>query len=210
VLTTVVLDLGETLVDETSLWAGWADYLGVPTFTLYGVLGGLAARDEDHRRFLDAFRPGESWDELLAAKHAEIPWLLAESDLYDDAVPCLRQLKQNGWTVVVGGNQPKAFQQLVEQLDLPVDLITSSGELGVEKPAREFYEAIAGAAGATVAECVHVGDRVDNDVLGAASAGMTAVHVVRGPWGYLHADHPALTHQVRSLAELPALLEGLR
>src|SRR5690242_10190909 len=118
-MTTVVLDLGETLVDETSLWEGWAQWLGVPTFTLYGVLGGLAARGEDHRQFLNAFRPGEPWEETLAAKNAAMPWQFDEADLYDDALPCLRQLKDAGWRVVVGGNQPRAFQDLVERLDLP-------------------------------------------------------------------------------------------
>ncbi|MDX6219472.1 MAG: hypothetical protein QOJ48_1153 [Frankiales bacterium] len=209
-LTTVVLDLGETLVDETSLWQDWADFLGVPAFTFFGVLGGLAARDQDHRRFLDAFRPGETWEDVLAAKNRAAPWAMSRADLYLDAEPCLAELKTDGWQVVVGGNQPEAFQRLVQELALPVDLVTSSGELGVAKPDRAFYDALAGKAGVTTAQCVHVGDRVDNDVVGAAAAGMTPVHLVRGPWGFLHAADPGVKHQVRSLSELPALLRTLR
>lgn len=206
-LTTVVLDLGETLVDETSLWQGWAELLGVPAFTLFGVLGGLAARGEDHRRFLEAFRPGSSWEEVVPERG---PWALTRDDLYPDAEPCLAQLRADGWQVVVGGNQPTALQRRVEQLQLPVDLVVSSDELGVAKPAAGFYAAVAARVGATTAECVHVGDRVDNDVLGAVAAGMTAVHLVRGPWGVLHAGHPGVEHQVGSLDELPALLSRLR
>ena len=208
--TTVVLDLGETLVDETSMWRGWAEYLGVPEFTLFGVLGGLAARAEDHQLFLDAFRPGADWAQTRAAKEKVTPWALTRADLYPDAESCLAQLQEDGWRVVVGGNQPEAFQRLVEQLDLPVDMVTSSAELGVAKPEPAFYEAVAARAGVATHECVHVGDRVDNDVVGAARAGMTPVHVVRGPWGFLHAGDPAVTHQVRTLAELPLLLRALR
>jgi HAD superfamily hydrolase (TIGR01549 family) len=209
-LTTVVLDLGETLVDETSMWQGWADFLCVPAFTLFGVLGGLAAREEDHRGFLTTFRPDADWAEVRAAKEQVTPWTMTRRDLYPDAEACLGDLREDGWRVVVGGNQPVSFQRLVEGLELPVDLVTSSGELGADKPEKAFYEAIAARAGVRVDECVHVGDRVDNDVVGAANAGMTAVHLVRGPWGYLHADHPAVQHQVPSLIELPGLLRTLR
>lgn len=209
-LTTVVLDLGETLVDETSMWQSWADYLGVPAFTLFGVLGGLAARGQDHRLFLEAFRPGAEWDEVRAAKEQTSPWVMTRTDLYPDAEPCLAQLRQDGWHVVVGGNQPESFQRLVKELELPVDLVTSSGELGVAKPDQAFYEAVAAKAGVRTTQCVHVGDRVDNDVVGAARAGMTPVHVRRGPWGLLHAQDPAITHQVPALTELPALLRRLR
>lgn len=208
--TTVVLDLGETLVDETSMWHGWADFLGVPAFTLFGVLGGLAARGANHRLFLDAFLPGADFEQTRAAKERVTPWVMTRADLYSDAEPCLAQLKDEGWRVVVGGNQPEAFQRLVEELDLPVDLVTSSGELGFEKPDRAFYAAVAARAGVEVEACVHVGDRVDNDVVAAAHAGMAAVHVVRGPWGFLHAGDPAITNQVRSLDELPELLRAMR
>ena len=35
----MVFDLGETLVDETRYWAGWAEELGVPALTLSALLG---------------------------------------------------------------------------------------------------------------------------------------------------------------------------
>jgi hypothetical protein len=34
----VVFDVGETLVDETRLWAGYGAQTGVPVFTLMGFL----------------------------------------------------------------------------------------------------------------------------------------------------------------------------
>ena len=191
-LSTVIFDVGETLWDETNLWEGWARWLDVPTFTLYGVLGGLVARGQDHLDLLEIFRPGQSREVLLAAKRREIPATLGPDDLYADAEPCLREVAADDWQVVVGGNQPTWFQSLVAQLDLPVDVITSSGELGAAKPSTEFFLAMARRAGVRPHACVHVGDRVDNDVIGALAVGMTVIHLRRGPWGYLHANDPAL------------------
>jgi FMN phosphatase YigB (HAD superfamily) len=207
---TVVFDVGETLADETRLWAGWASWLGVPEFTLYGVLGGLAARGEDHQRFVSMIKPGASFEEERAAKEAAGQAWGFGIDLYPDAEPCLRALRDEGWRVVVGGNQPVAVQELIERHGLPVDAIVSSGGLGVAKPDPGFFVAAAAAVGADVSECVHVGDRVDNDVVAARAAGMTPVHVRRGPWGVLHGDDPAIDLQVSSLLELPDLLRALR
>lgn len=210
-MNTALFDVGETLVDETRLWAGWAKWLGVPEFTLYGVLGGLAARGEDHQLFLELLRPGAVLADEVAAKDAAgLGWDLAERDLYRDAVPCLTALAADGWRIVVGGNQPAAVQRLIAGLGLPVDLVVSSGGLGATKPSTEFFVRAAAAAGVPVGDCVHVGDRVDNDVVAARAAGMTPVHVRRGPWGLLHADSVAVDRQVSSLAELPELLRGLR
>ena len=208
-MNTVVFDVGETLVDETRLWAGWAEWLGVPAFTLYGVLGGLAARGEDHRRFVPLLKPGATFEAERTAKAAAgMEW--DGIDLYPDAVPCLEALRGDGWQIVVGGNQPQGVERLVRELHLPVDAVVSSGGLGAEKPSAGFFVGAAAAVGAAVSDCVHVGDRVDNDVVAARAAGMTPVHVRRGPWGLLHADDPAIDRQVSSLTELPELLRRLR
>ena len=212
-LTTVVFDVGETLVDETPSWSAWADWLGVPRFTLAAVMGGLVARGQDHRDVVPLLLPGRSFEDERAARTAAGDgW--PPPLLYPDALPCLLALRADGWRLVVGGNQPVAFQRLMEELDLPVDLVTSSGELGAEKPSREFYRRIAEAAGAAPEECVSVGDRVDNDVVGARAAGMTAVHLRRGPWGVLHGEDAVLgdaaVHQLDALDPLPQLLSGLR
>jgi HAD superfamily hydrolase (TIGR01509 family) len=207
VLTTVILDVGETLWDETSLWSGWAQWLGVPTFTLYGV---IVARGRDHREFLDVFRPGVDWDLAAEQKQRELPASLDPSNLYPDVVTSLQAVADDGWRVVVGGNQPAWFQGHVERLDLPAELVVSSGSLGAAKPSVDFFFAAAAAAGVAPQACVHVGDRVDNDVVAAQEAGMTAVHLRRGPWGYLFADDPAVQHQITDLTELLPLLRSLR
>ena len=50
-----------------------------------------------------------------------------------------------------------------------------------------------------------MGDRVDNDVGPAIAAGMVAVHIRRGPWGYLQ-EPPDAAIRITSLDELPGAL----
>lgn len=207
-LTTVVFDVGGTLVDETTQWEAWADWLGVAPFTLFGAMGGLIACGVDHRDVVSLLLPGRTFEgervARLAAGHRFPPPVL-----YDDAVPCLQALRADGWRLVVGGNQPVTYQQMLEALELPVDLVTSSGSLGAQKPSTAFFDRIASLAGVPVSGCVHVGDRADNDVVAAGGAGMTPVHVRRGPWGVLQ-PAPVGSRVVEDLAALPALLRSLR
>lgn len=95
-MNTVVFDVGETLVDETRQWASWASWLRVSTFTLYGVVGGLVARGEDHRAFLALLKPGASFAAERTAKGAAGHGWADAVDLYPDALDCLRAVKAAG------------------------------------------------------------------------------------------------------------------
>jgi HAD superfamily hydrolase (TIGR01509 family) len=186
----VVFDAGETLVDETGLWQRAADLAGVPRFTVMGILGGLISRGERHSRV---------W-ELLGVERPVADFELGE--LYPDALPCLADLRARGLRVGVVGNTPEAFEDVIRD---HADFVGSSARWGVEKPAAEFFERIVDEAGVAPDEIAYVGDRVDNDVLPALRAGMVAVHVRRGPWGFLHEPPPAAL-RAGSLAELPEVL----
>ena len=189
-LKAVVFDVGETLIDETGMWERAADAAGVPRFTLMGVLGGLAARGEHHNRV---------W-EILGVQHPASTW--GAEDFYPDALPCLDDLRGRGLRVAAAGNTPAETEEALRE---HVDVLGSSGRWGIEKPAPEFFGRIAALTALAPAEIAYVGDRVDNDVEPALAAGMTAVHVRRGPWGYLHDAPPAAIH-IRSLSELPEAL----
>lgn len=186
----VVFDVGETLVDETGMWERAADAAGVPRFTLMGILGGLAARGEHHRRV---------W-ELLDVEPAASTW--HPSEFYPDALPTLERLRSRGLRTAAVGNTPREAEELLRG---HVEVLGSSARWGVEKPASEFFERLSAAVHLSPVEIAYVGDRVDNDVEPALAAGMTAVHVRRGPWGYLH-EPPAEAIRIRSLEELGAAL----
>jgi HAD superfamily hydrolase (TIGR01509 family) len=188
----VVFDVGETLIDESGMWERAAAAAGVPRFTLMGVLGGLAARGEPH---------GRTWEILGVAPPAS-RW--NEDDFYPDALPCLERLRAAGLRVGAVGNSPAESEDLLRS---HVDFVGSSGSWGIEKPSAAFFERVAAEAAVSPAELAYVGDRVDNDVEPALAAGMTAVHVRRGPWGHLH-EPPAAAISIRSLDELPRALGG--
>ena len=61
---------------------------------------------------------------------------------------------------------------------------------GGEKPSADFFNRIIAECGCAPGEIAYVGDRLDNDIRPALAAGMVAVFVRRGPWGYIHAHTP--------------------
>ena len=69
----VVLDVGETLIDETRIWSRWADRLGVSRFVMMGALGGMAALDRSHREAFELVRPGLDLTAELAAWERDEP-----------------------------------------------------------------------------------------------------------------------------------------
>jgi len=186
----VVFDVGETLIDETRLWERAADASGTPRFTLMGIVGGLAARGEHHRR---------AW-ELLGVEQPVATW--GSEDFYPDALPTLGALRQRGLRVGAVGNTLTAAEDLLRE---HVDLVGSSARWGVEKPKPAFFERIVSECGVPAEEIAYVGDRVDNDIEPALAAGMVAVHVRRGPWGHLH-EPPSAALRIDSLDELPEAL----
>jgi HAD superfamily hydrolase (TIGR01509 family) len=188
----IVFDVGETLIDESGMWERAADAAGVPRFTLMGVLGGLAARGEHH---------GRAW-EILGIEPSASTW--NEDDFYPDALPCLGRLRTAGLRVGAVGNTPAETEDL---LRAHVDFVGSSARWGIEKPSAAFFDRVAAEARVAPDELAYVGDRVDNDVEAALAAGMTAIHVRRGPWGHLH-EPPAAAIRIRSLDELPGALGG--
>ena len=74
-------------------------------------------------------------------------------------------------------------------------------------PQPEFFARVVAEAGAEPGEIAYVGDRVDFDVVPARAAGMVAVHIRRGPWGYLQPGREQADVCIDSLAELPEALE---
>jgi HAD superfamily hydrolase (TIGR01509 family) len=186
----VVFDVGETLIDETRMWERAADAAGVPRFTLMGVIGGLAARGEHHARV---------WN-VLGVEQPSPQW--GGVEFYPDALRCLAALRLRGVSVGIVGNTPEWIER---ELHPYADVVGSSARWGVEKPAPAFFERVAHELGRRANAIAYVGDRVDNDVVPAKRAGMFAVHIRRGPWGFLQ-DASAADARIESLDELPDVL----
>ncbi|MBA2624756.1 MAG: HAD family hydrolase [Acidimicrobiia bacterium] len=214
-VTTVLFDVGETLVDETRQWEGWARWLGVPPSWFFAALGAVIERGALHT---DVFAALDHPDIDVAAERerrldAGDPDEFDERDLYPDARACLDALTRQGLTVGIAANQPAHREAVVRRLFPGVDMVLLSGALGVEKPAPEFFDrALAALSIDDPAEVAYVGDRLDNDVLPALEAGMVGVHLRRGPWGVIHAMRPEAARasvRIDGLAELADALAGL-
>ena len=89
-----------------------------------------------------------------------------------------------------------------------VDAILVSGEFRIGKPDPRIFERALAMLDVAADRSVHVGDSLEADVAGARASGIGAVWVNRSgvpaPSGETKPDH-----QIRSLAELPALLDKL-
>jgi HAD superfamily hydrolase (TIGR01549 family) len=194
----VFFDVGETLVNEGRWWAELGRAVDVEPHVVWAAVGAVVDRGERHSRV---------WD-LLGVDRPEretVGW--EGADLYTDAVPCLERLRDAGYLVGLAGNIGREIEPFVERFELDLDYAAASHTLGVEKPAPAFFERLVAAAGFPAEEVAYVGDRIDNDVVPAAAAGMFAVHIRRGPWGYLQDGADQADARIASLDELPGIFE---
>src|ERR1700731_905435 len=99
-ITAVVFDVGETLINEARLWNGWAAYLGVRPDVFQSALDDVIAKGQHHRRVFERFNP--EFD--IHAARQERPArgdtdVLDAIDIYPDALPCLRRLRELGYVI---------------------------------------------------------------------------------------------------------------
>jgi HAD superfamily hydrolase (TIGR01509 family) len=208
----VVLDIGEVVIDETRVWTVWAELLGVSPGTLMAVLGAAVSQGGDHHDAFPHVAPNVEWSELEGEHEVRYGGFRSE-DVYPDVVPGLTALRALGLRVVLAGNQPERRAAQLRALGLPVDDLVTSDELGAEKPDPAFFAAVLGRLGVEDPSLVlYVGDRVDNDVLPAAEAGLATCWLTRGPWGQLQElpedVEPDLV--LEGLGELPELIAAWR
>ncbi|MEW5533365.1 HAD family hydrolase [Streptomyces virginiae] len=208
---TVVLDIGETLTRDDRYWGAWADWLDVPRHTLSALVGAVVVDGRDNADALRLLRPGIDINAEYAAREAAGRGeRLDETDLYEDVRPALSALRADGVRVVVAGNQSRRAGELLRALALPADLVVTSGDWKVSKPAPEFFEKVLAVSGSPAAETLYVGDHPANDIHPARAAGLRTAHIRRGPWGHWWADDPevrtAADWSINSLTDLPPLI----
>jgi HAD superfamily hydrolase (TIGR01549 family) len=169
------------------------------------ALGAAIARGGEHADVFEIFGIGaDEWMARLPEVERRYGGF-QEVDLYPDARRSLPALSAAGYRVAVLANQPARRTAELRALGIDPEVLAMSDELGVAKPAPAFFaRALELMGGAAAADVAYVGDRVDNDVVPAAAAGMRAVWIRRGPWGFIQSPptgtQPALV--VRSLDEL--------
>jgi HAD superfamily hydrolase (TIGR01549 family) len=198
----ICLDVGETLIDESRVWETWARIVGVTRFTFMAALGAMLARG---RPFDDvfAFLGVTNREEHRAAFNAAYGGF-QEGDLYPDAKPALDALRAAGYHLALIANQPAERTEELRFLGVRAEVMGMSAEMGVHKPAPEFFvEALRRMGDPEPTDVAYVGDRLDNDIHPAAAAGMRPVWIRRGPWAAITGDvPPAGTLVIDSLTAL--------
>ncbi|CAA9341446.1 MAG: hypothetical protein AVDCRST_MAG93-6671, partial [uncultured Chloroflexia bacterium] len=135
----VFFDVGETLIDETRQWGGWADWLQVPHLPFFAALGATIERGQHHQQVFEMFRPGfDLAREQAAREQAGVSFHFDQDDLYSDVRMCLETLHERGYMIGLAGNQPARAEAVLHALALPVDVVASSASWVLRNRPRLF------------------------------------------------------------------------
>jgi len=119
-------------------------------------------------------------DELMAK--ATERWLFTESDLYLDAKSCIEDIRETGAKIGIIANQAQTSLDALkrDQIAPLIDFFGISAIVGIEKPDPKIFQLALSELGSEAARTVHIGNRLDTDVLPAQSLGMRTVWILRG------------------------------
>lgn len=142
--------------------------------------------------------------ELLQSYHSLFAANVAS--LYNDTIPTLQQLKEDGYKLAIVSNWDTPLDPLAERLEIDkyFDAITSSHDERVRsaKPDPHIFEYTLNAVGVSSAETIHVGDTYEADIVGAVKIGIRPILIDR------EGTHTGLWHDtITSLNELPELIK---
>lgn len=203
----IVLDVGETIIDESRIWRTWADELDIPQATFMSAFGAIVARGQGYQD-LPSYFDIHDWRAHREVVDARIGGFSTD-DLYPDTIAAIAALREQGYKVAVIGNQPAHRHAELQALGVQPDVMAMSETMGVMKPDPTFFAITLDLLGDPDPSGVaYVGDRIDNDVVPSSAAGMRAVWLRRGPWGIVPEQVPVEADLVvSSLAELAERIE---
>jgi putative hydrolase of the HAD superfamily len=126
--------------------------------------------------------------------------------LYDDVVPALTNLREQGLILGLISNVDRDITSLYEGLGLAawLKVMVTSQEVGSNKPQPEIFLAALKQAGVKPPEAIYVGDQYQTDVVGASKVGMLGILLDRNSLLEEITDCP----KVRRLTEVAGYLSG--
>ena len=122
----------------------------------------------------------EGLSRLVRAKAPELERSIPP-ELYPDALPVLKKLKDEGLRVGLVSNATAKTRRTIEATGLAdiLDPIIISAEVKCLKPNPKIFRIALEAARARPEEAIHVGDIFESDVAGARNAGMEGILIDR-------------------------------
>jgi putative hydrolase of the HAD superfamily len=96
---------------------------------------------------------------------------------FPDTLPTLEELKKRGKILGIVSNWDSRLFGICKGLDLEryLDFVLASAVVGAAKPSPKIFEEALRQARVSPEEALHVGDSLEDDVLGAQQAGIHAV-----------------------------------
>jgi putative hydrolase of the HAD superfamily len=120
----------------------------------------------------------------------------ANFELYDDALPTLRALRERGIKIGVVSNSSRDVREFARHHALEIDAGISSFHHGKTKPHESIFRAVLELLEVEPEEALMVGDTIDADIEGPLAIGMQAVLLDR------YGLHPEFAPRIESLSEL--------
>jgi putative hydrolase of the HAD superfamily len=121
---------------------------------------------------------------------------------FPDVRPALLTARATGWRMVVASNWDVSLHDVLARLGLAslLDGIVTSAQAGARKPAPAVFEQALRIVQVGPEDAIHVGDSLEEDVIGARNAGIEPVFISR------HGrPAPAGVRMITSLTALPNL-----
>lgn len=158
-------------------------------------LAALGVNDEELGRRLAEWFP---------AQRRKLPYV------YDETFSVLDELRETYKLLLLTNGSPDLQQEKLDGMPTLIpyfDSIVISGDFGEGKPSPKLFNHAMSQIGITAAEGIMVGDKLTTDILGANRVGMISVWINRH--GMQRNDEIIPTYEIKSLTELPALLNKL-
>ena len=150
-------------------------------------------------------------EELM--KRATEYWIFQDSDLYQDARACITAMKERGCRVGIVANQAATVVDALTTHGIAplIDYMGVSAIVGVEKPNPEIYRQALTALGKDPSKTMHVGNRLDTDVIPAQGLGMRTAWILRGEANPHPSERDLETPDIvlHSLEKLPEAIASL-
>lgn len=136
---------------------------------------------------------------MLAKLHQEIQEELASLTLFDDVLPTLDVLANQGIPLAICSNLAKPYGAVIDKLLPQFNFARHlSYEIGAIKPDREIYESIVMGTGLPPGQILFIGDTSLTDYEGPTQFGFRAKYLVR--------SQPSGGNSIASLTEVLRLL----
>jgi putative hydrolase of the HAD superfamily len=140
-------------------------------------------------------------------------WLFTPNDLYQDSKACINEFKGMGVKIGIVANQPASVVNSLksDQIYDLIDFLGVSAIVGIEKPDKAIFELAIAKLATPANKIIHIGNRIDTDVIPAKSLGMKTVWVRRGeanPYP-TPADLKQADLTVDNLTNLPELIKNI-